>query len=152
MKLRKYFTLLVLVLFVAVGLFACDKPVEGEGEYTYNTYTSVSPSNWNELTYQDSNDTQIMSYIGSAFFEYDFKFDANGEIVPGEFEIKYGAATKLEDVSEEYFGEGAKAQAYKITLRKDLKWDDGTPITAEDFVCPSGVRVLNIYNGTTIRS
>lgn len=138
MKLRKYFKLLVLVLFVALGLFACDKPEEEqkEKEYTYNTYTSVSPSNWNELTYQDSNDTQIMSYIGSAFFQYDFKFDANGEIVPGEFEIKYGAATKLEDVSEEYIGEGAKAQAYKITLREDLKWDDeaGTPIKAEDFV------------------
>ena len=29
--------------------------------YTYKTYTSVSPSNWNELTYQDNNDTQIMS-------------------------------------------------------------------------------------------
>ena len=31
--------------------------------YTYNDYTTVSPSNWNELTYQDNNDTQIMNYI-----------------------------------------------------------------------------------------
>ena len=35
----------------------------------YNTTTSVMPSNWNEFTYADNNDTQIMSYIGSAFFE-----------------------------------------------------------------------------------
>ena len=34
----------------------------------YNTTTSVMPSNWNELTYADNNDTQIMSYIGSSFF------------------------------------------------------------------------------------
>ena len=41
----------------------------------YNTTTSVMPSNWNEFTYADNNDTQIMSYIGSAFFEYDYKFE-----------------------------------------------------------------------------
>ncbi len=108
--------------------------------YTYNTYTAQSPSNWNELTYQDNNDTQIMSYIGSSFFSYDFKFDEYGEIIPGDFVMKYDAATKLEDVSAQYVGEkwgvpeGGKGYAYKITLREDLKWDDGTPIKAEDFV------------------
>ncbi len=113
---------------------------EDEKVYTYNTYTALSPSNWNELTYQDNNDTQIMSYIGSSFFSYDFKYDENGEIVPGEFVMKYDAATKLEDVSSKYVGdkwgieEGSKGFAYKITLREDLKWDDGTPIKAEDFV------------------
>ncbi len=113
---------------------------EADGKFTYNTYTALSPSNWNELTYQDNNDTQIMSYIGSSFFSYDFKYDEFGEIIPGEFVMKYDAATKLEDVSAQYVGtkwgiqEGAKGMAYKITLREDLKWDDGTPIKAEDFV------------------
>ena len=41
----------------------------------YNTTTSVMPSNWNEFTYADNNDTQIMSYIGSSFFDYDYKFE-----------------------------------------------------------------------------
>ena len=108
--------------------------------YTYKTYTSVSPSNWNELTYQDNNDTQIMSYIGSSFFSYNFKYDEKGEILPGEFVMEYSAATALEDVTEDYIGEewgipeDATARAYKITLREDLKWDDGTPINASDFV------------------
>ena len=108
--------------------------------YTYNTYTALSPSNWNELTYQDNNDTQIMSYIGSSFYSYDFKYDEYGEIIPGDFVMKYDAATKLEDVSADYVGdkwgvpEDGKGFAYKITLREDLKWDDGTPIKAEDFV------------------
>ncbi len=35
----------------------------------YNTTTSVMPSNWNEFTYADNNDTQIMNYIASSFFE-----------------------------------------------------------------------------------
>ncbi|MBR5252636.1 MAG: hypothetical protein IKV39_02025 [Clostridia bacterium] len=101
--------------------------------YTYNYYLSQSPSNWNELTYQDNNDTEIMSYIGSNFYSYDFKYDEYGQILPGEFVMKYAAATKLEDVTAEYVGEGS-GLAYKITLREDLKWEDGTPIKAEDFV------------------
>ena len=109
-------------------------------EYTYNTYTATSPSNWNELTYQDNNDTQIMSYIGSSFYNYDFKFDETGEILPGELVMEFDAATALEDVSADYVGTkwnipaDAKGYAYKITLREDLMWDDGTPIKAEDFV------------------
>ena len=119
----------------------------------YNTTTSTMPSNWNELTYQDNNDTQILSYITSSFFSYDYKFEndekynADGSInkdaiVPGAYTTNYSAATKLEDVTatvdakwgytEKQIAEGG--YAWKITLRDDLKWDDGTAITAADFV------------------
>ncbi len=104
---------------------------------TYKTYTSVSPSNWNELTYQDNNDTQIMSYIGSPFFESDFMFDENGEIVPGQFEPEFSFATAIEDITDEYvdiYGEDETGYAWKITLRDDGKWDNGDPIVAGDFV------------------
>ena len=158
----------MLVALMCVGLFACggnngpangttagttgtqnpsqDPTVEEDFTghkdpkfYTYNTYTSLSPSNWNELTYQDNNDTQIMSYIAGSFFSYDFKYDEYGEIVPGEFVMQYGAATKLEDVTDAYreawnLPEEGKGYAYKITLREDMKWDDGTAIDANDFV------------------
>lgn len=136
---------------------------EGEGEsedaaaadssITYRSYTSVMPSNWNQLTYEDNNDTQIMDYLRSNFFEYDFKFEdgkkfnddgtINAEgIIPGEFEVVYSAATKLEDVTSEvdakwgYTDEQKESGSYawKITLRDDLKWDDGTPIDADSFV------------------
>ena len=106
--------------------------------YTYNTWTTVSPSNWNELTYQDSNDSDLISYVNSSFFTYDFKFDEYGEIVPGEFTIKYMAAIGLEDVTAEYAEAwglpGERGYAFKITLRDDLKWDNGDPIVAADFV------------------
>ena len=136
-KITKVLSCLVLAL-VALTLVGCKEP-EGRDVFTYNTYTAVSPSNWNELTYKDSNDTQVMSYIGSSFYSYDFKYDAQGKIIPGEFEMEYSAATKLEDVTAQYaeawgIPADATARAYKITLREDLKWEDGTPIKAEDFV------------------
>ncbi len=135
--------------------------------YTYHSYTTTSPSNWNELTYKDENDTQIMDYIGSSFFVYDFKFDEDGEIVSGEFEMKYSAATKLEDVTTDYAGKdnwgipanAKSSRAYKITLRDDLKWDDGTSIAASDFVYSMqeqlnplffNYRADSYYKGSTI--
>ena len=111
------------------------------------------PSNWNEFTYADNNDTQIMSYIGSSFFDYDYKFENDKKynedgtinkdaIVSGAYTTNYSAATKLEDVTATvdakwgYTDEQKKegGYAWKITLRDDLKWDDGTPITAADFI------------------
>ena len=110
------------------------------GIYTYNTYTAVSPSNWNALTYRDNNDRQIMNYISSPLFEYDFAKNQDGGIdVTGPL-VDYGMATKLEDVSANYLSggwgisEGEKNRAWKITLRNDLKWEDGSSITASDFV------------------
>ena len=122
---------------------------------TYRTYTSIMPSNWNELTYADNNDTQIMNNLVSSFYEYDYEFDeAKGgkfnedgtinadAIVSGGFTVNYSAATKLEDVTSTVdakwgYTDEQKATggyAWKITLREDLKWDDGTPIDATDFV------------------
>ncbi len=130
---------LVMALCMLCSVALAEAPAAQEGVYTYNTYLTLSPSNWNELTYQDDNDTEIMNYIGSSFFSYDFKFDEYGEIVPGEFDIIYNAATKLEDVTAKYAeawnlpAEG-KGYAWKITLRDDLKWENGDPIKAEDFV------------------
>lgn len=135
---------LLLVMVMTLAMFAgCEEPeekvYEGAGRYTYQDYTAVSPSNWNELTYQDNNDTQIMGYIGSSFFSFDYKFDENGEIIPGEFTVNYNAATSIKDVTADYaldwdLPEDGTGYAYAITLRDDLKWQNGDPITAEDFV------------------
>ncbi len=154
----------VLVAAIALAVFLPGGAPAAADTYTYRTYTSVSPSNWNELTYQDNNDTQIMSYIGSSFYSYDFKFDADGKVIPGEFVMKYEAATKLEDTTAKYAEKwglpaDGKGYSYTITLREDLKWDDGTPIKAEDFVYTmkeqlnpdfQNYRADSFYNSSTI--
>ncbi len=159
-SLRLVAMLLLVAMVASTALVACaptddDVPVADLKQGTYRTFTSILPSNWNELTYQDNNDTQILSYIGSSFFEYDYKFDeAKGgkfnddgtinadAIVPGSFTTNFSAATKLEDVTalvDKKWGytdeqKQTGGYAWKITLREDLKWDDGTPIDASDFI------------------
>lgn len=147
-------TLAVLVLLVMVAccfVVSCKDnngpsgiALESNELYTYNTYTTVSPSNWNELTYQDNNDTQIMNYLAGSFFNFDFKYDEAGQIVDGEFDVEYDFATALEDVTQQYGeeygftpGEDGKYESghvWKITIRNDGKWDNGDPIVAGDFV------------------
>ena len=154
MNMKKLFALVLAVVMMLGILAGCKKSVEttptattttpsdngpfDNKNYTYNTWTTVSPSNWNELSYQDANDSDLISYVNSSFFTYDFKFDQFGEIVPGEFTIKYMAATGLEDVTAEYKADwnlpGDRGYAFKITLRNDLKWENGDPIVAGDFV------------------
>lgn len=122
-------------------------PVEQTGwrdpkNYTYRDYTSQLPDVWNIILTQDATNSSMASYLGSSFYEYDYKYDEKGEIVPGAFTIKYSAATKLEDVTAKYVGKYGITQedadeghhAFAITLRTDLTWDDGTAIKAEDFV------------------
>lgn len=151
-KIVKLFSLvLVLLMSLSIVLVACDN-IPDDPTYTRNNYLAVTPSTWNELTSTDSNNDSIMSYISSAFFEYDFvfeggKFKADGSlnaegIVDGAFEVKYSAATALTDVTAQYgdawdltedqINEGG--HVWKISLRNDLKWDDGTAIKADDFV------------------
>ena len=138
-RLTKLIALALVVVMTLTALAACGKKYPGAGVHTYQTYTAVSPSNWNELTYQDNNDTQIMSYIGSSFFSFDYKFDADGNIIPGEFTVNYNAATSLVDVTAEYATDWGldpdeTGYIYAITLRDDLKWENGDSIKAADFV------------------
>jgi len=135
--------------------------------YTYRDYLATSPSNWNELTYQDNNDTEIMSRISGSFFTFNYKFDKNGKPIDGEFVVEYDGAKDLEDVTTDFAGDenyavpedAESGYAYKITLRDDLKWDDGTPIHAEDFVYTMkeqenplflNYRADSYYNGGTV--
>ncbi len=173
-NIKSILTMALCLVMVALMIVSCgsknqpagpdEETTVGSGENTpveqyvpkkaeYNTTTATMPSNWNELTYKDNNDTQILSYITSSFFEYDYKFEndqkfnADGSInkagfVAGAYTTNYSAATKLEDVTASVdakwgYTDAQKEEggyAWKITLRTDLKWDDGTAITAADFV------------------
>lgn len=157
MKQKKLLMLIAMVLVVvlcASVLTACKKdkgngdgnvPKPGTGwedpkMYTMREYTAQMPSQWCTILSSDNVNNTMESYFTSAFYEFNYKFDANGKIVPGAYTVEYSAATKLEDVTKKYAGQyglaadAEKGQAFAMTLRNDLKWDDGTPIKAADFV------------------
>lgn len=157
MKQKKLLMLIAMVLVVvlcASVLTACKKD-KGNGDenvtkpgtgwedpkmYTMREYTAQMPSQWCTILSSDNVNNTMESYFTSAFYEFNYKFDANGKIVPGAFTVEYSASTKLEDVTKKYAGkyglaaDAEKGQAFAMTLRNDLKWDDGTPIKAADFV------------------
>lgn len=157
MKQKKLLMLIAMVLVVvlcASVLTACKKD-KGNGDgnvtksgtgwedakmYTMREYTAQMPSQWCSILSSDGVNNDMESYFMSAFYEFNYKFDADGKIVPGAYTVEYSAATKLEDVTKKYAGkyglaaDAEKGQAFAMTLRNDLKWDDGTPIKAADFV------------------
>lgn len=157
MKQKKLLMLIAMVLVVvlcASVLTACKKDKGNDDDnvtkpgtgwedpkmYTMREYTSQMPSQWCTILSSDNVNNEMESYFTSAFYEFNYKFDANGKIVPGAYTVEYSAATKLEDVTKKYAGQyglaadAEKGQAFAMTLRNDLKWDDGTPIKATDFV------------------
>ena len=157
MKQKKLLMLIAMVLVVvlcASVLTACKKDKGNDDEnvtkpgtgwedpkmYTMREYTAQMPSQWCTILSSDNVNNTMESYFTSAFYEFNYKFDANGKIVPGAYTVEYSASTKLEDVTKKYAGkyglaaDAEKGQAFAMTLRNDLKWDDGTPIKAADFV------------------
>lgn len=160
MKQKKLLMLIAMVLVVvlcASVLTACkkdkgkdNKPYditkrastgwEDSRQYTLREYTAQLPGQWCTIVSSDSVDNDMESYMTSAFYEFNYKFDADGKIVPGAYTVEYSASTKLEDVTKKYAGkyglaaDAKKGQAFAMTLRNDLKWNDGTPIKAADFV------------------
>lgn len=160
MKQKKLLMLIAMVLVVvlcASVLTACkkdkgkdNKPYditkrastgwEDSRQYTLREYTSQMPGQWCTILSSDIVNNDMESYMTSAFYEFNYKFDADGKIVPGAYTVEYSASTKLEDVTKKYAGkyglaaDAEKGQAFAMTLRNDLKWDDGTPIKAADFV------------------
>lgn len=146
---------MIMVLVLCLGVLSACKKDKGNGDgnvtkpgtgwedpkmYTMREYTAQMPSQWCTILTSDNVNNAMESYFTSSFYEFNYKFDANGKIVPGAYTVEYSASTKLEDVTKKYAGkyglaaDAEKGQAFAMTLRNDLKWDDGTPIKAADFV------------------
>lgn len=127
------------------GTFIEDKLTTGTG-YTYTYAMDTFPTVWNPLVYQTNTDAEILDYVSDGFYTFDYNADKTGyQMVPAmavgepvDVTAQYANvdATETTEAVDKGWGIEADAQyrAWKITIRNDLKWDDGTPITANDFV------------------
>ena len=134
------------------GDFICDTPgclmpVKKSGNYTYNTYMSEFPNMWNPHDYETATESEILGYTTLGFYTFDYNEDKTGFVVVPEM-----AKEMPIDVTSEYVGdqwgidEDETGRAWKIMLRNDIRWQDGTLITAVDFV-ESAKRLLNPVAG-----
>lgn len=109
-------------------------PNDPTKEYTYNTYMSSFPSSWNPHTFETSDQSEILDYTTGGFYTFDYNDDRTGFVV-----IPSMAAAMPKDVSDLYVSDkwnikdGEANRAWRIQIREDLEWEDGTPIKAEDF-------------------
>lgn len=118
-----------------------------EGDFTYTDWVSTLSANWNPHTYETNDQSYPISYLTSGL--YDFIF--NDELNPVEGKDPYEgyvirpemAAAMPVDVTAEVAAEhpefnipegATQGYAYIIDLNPLATWEDGTPITADDYV------------------
>lgn len=124
--------------------------VEFDGQkYTYLDSASTLPTNWNPHTYQTTDDAYPMDsgYITDSLYTMMYNDElhpvAGMEAYKGYVLVPAMAADMPTDVTEAVKAahpefnipaDATTGYAWSVKLRDDLKWDDGTPITAQDFV------------------
>ena len=125
---------LLLCAAAVTGLLAGCRGRQVSAEtYTYHYALPVFPTNWNPNTYQTTTDAQILDYITDGFYTFDYNADFTGYAL-----VDAMAVGDPQDVTEAYVGqygirEGDTALAYVLTIRDDLRWNNGDGITAYDF-------------------
>lgn len=112
-----------------------NRTARQDSGYTYRSATTTLPTMWNVHNYQSNDANTVLGYTEDSLFEFDYNLAMDGfRIVPGM------AADYPTDVTENYAGswgideDTTSGYAYKVTLRQDLKFENGDPIKAVDFI------------------
>ncbi len=138
-KSRKVVALITAMLFTAVlilpVLVACNNNNDsGEATYTYNEYISQSPRSWNTHNATTDTDTYIQGYTEIGLYDFTLSEDRTTYAFVDEM-----ATGDPVDVTSRYSGRygiaaNESGKAWEITLNPDATWENGTAITAEDYV------------------
>ncbi len=146
--MKKKLLALSMVLVASLVLAGCGKKVDVKtGDYTYNTYSTALGDNWNPHTWETNAESSVLGYITTPFV--DISIDNSEDQT---YQWVYEAATKVEDVTKSHrddltkYGSTLPASAegnlknvkdgfvFEITLRKGVEWENGTEITADDYI------------------
>ncbi|MDD3999427.1 MAG: ABC transporter substrate-binding protein [Bacilli bacterium] len=107
----------------------------------YRMWTSADPGTLNHLAYADSIESDFMTLLLGSLFSFDWELDNDGYGVGWEVEAEM--AEKLAYPVEKKDGVWTTvagwnglttAKSWKFDLREDLKWQNGDPIKADDFL------------------
>ena len=123
-----------------------DEGAIKEGDFTYNSYASSLPSNWNPHTWENSGDSSVLSYIESPFVTMQAL-----DTEKGIYQWVYEMATEINDVTDSHQSDLTKygselpegvtdaskvteGYVYEIKLNPNAKWQDGSIINADDYI------------------
>lgn len=106
-----------------------------EGTYTY-TYFLSCPNTWSPTDWVNSDEVEVLTYTVTPLYEFHMNENKDGHVIDPA-----AAASMPEDVTAEYVGnetygvpaDATEGYAWKVELNPDLCWEDGTPITADDY-------------------
>lgn len=109
----------------------------GSKSYTLDEYISATPSSWNAHNWQTDGDSYVFGYTEMGLVESTMKTD-------GEYQWTYEMADAIEDITAqataddkakwEITDDQTTGRMFKITLNKNAKWADGTPINADTYI------------------
>ena len=105
------------------GLGISVRGAEASGTYTFDTYVSDVPENWNPMFA----DNMVRSHIQTPLVDISIKDSRKGE-----FQWIFLAAESVTDVTNQV--SGAAGSVFEIALNPDLCWEDGTPINADSYI------------------
>ncbi len=139
---------LALCMLLTVALIAgCNQEEQEEAAktYTYKGYTTAFGTNWNPHTWETNADDSVNSYISSPFCTMSILDSENGV-----YQWVYEMATSITDVTAANKGDLTKYSVtlpegqtvettekgfvFEIALNPNAKWENGTPITADDYI------------------
>ena len=112
--MSKRFVSILLAVILILTLTSCGSK-SGKADKDFSCYLDSSVTSLDPQTARGSDATRVIN----AIFEGLCRLDENGKAVPAVAEIWFSNPDHTE---------------YVFILRQDAKWDDGTPVTAADFV------------------
>ena len=118
-----------------------------EGDFTYTDWVTTLSANWNPHTYETSDQAYPIDYLTRGLYSFIFNDELNPvegkEAYEGYIIVPEMAAALPVDVTEQVKAEhpefgipesATEGFAYVIDLNPLASWEDGTPITADDYV------------------
>lgn len=120
-----------------------DKVTYDEKSFTYNTYLSTKPTNWNVHDWETNDESYIPTFTEIGFYDCILNANKDGYEFVTEMASEFPQKLALEDVEDSegditekygYPGNVGEGMIWNIKLNEKATWQDGTPIKAEDYV------------------
>ena len=122
------------------GTFTTGTCAGTEEDPAYRTYTTASPVTLFHSNYKDSAESDILELVESALFGIYWNQNFDGYVVAPDlaaslaYPVVQDASGNWVKVEEPDVLSETKAKAWKVEIRDDIKWSDGSAITLDDFM------------------